>query len=146
MFQTRLEEHATFDASVHLSMYVCMSVCTCICMYVCMYRYIYIYIYMYMYIQTYIHTQISVRMHIYVRMHTLYAHSITLTSTNDTAAMGWLRLVGSFKLYVSFAEYRLFYRALLQKRSIIFRSLLIVATPYPHTIVPHTTFNNCRQR
>jgi len=30
----------------------------------------------------------------------------------------------------SFAEYRLFYRALLQKRSIILRSLLIVATPY----------------
>ena len=27
--------------------------------------------------------------------------------------MGWLRSVGSIKLYVSFAEYRLFYRALL---------------------------------
>ena len=46
--------------------------------------------------------------------------------------MGWLWLVGSIKLYVSFAEYRLFYRALLQKRPIIVRSLLIVATPYPH--------------
>jgi len=33
--------------------------------------------------------------------------------------MGWLRLVGSLKLYVSFAEYGLFYRALLQKRPII---------------------------
>jgi len=44
--------------------------------------------------------------------------------------MGWLRLVGSLKSYVSFAEYRLFYRALLQKRHIILRSLLIVATPY----------------
>jgi len=33
--------------------------------------------------------------------------------------MGWLRLVGSLKLQVSFAEYRLFYRALLQKRPII---------------------------
>ena len=31
---------------------------------------------------------------------------------------------------VSFAEYRLFYRALLQKRPIILRSLLVVATPY----------------
>jgi len=40
--------------------------------------------------------------------------------------MGWLRLVGSLKLYVSFAEYCLFYRALLQKRPIILRSLLIV--------------------
>jgi len=44
--------------------------------------------------------------------------------------MGRLRLVGSLKLQVSFAEYRLFYRALLQKRPIISRSLLIVATPY----------------
>ena len=31
---------------------------------------------------------------------------------------------------VSFAKYRLFCRALLQKRPIILRSLLIVATPY----------------
>jgi len=45
-------------------------------------------------------------------------------------AMGWLQLVGSLKLQVSFAEYSLFYRALLQKRPIILRSLLIVATPY----------------
>ena len=33
--------------------------------------------------------------------------------------MGWLRLVGSIKLQVSFAEYCLFYRVLLQKRPII---------------------------
>jgi len=44
--------------------------------------------------------------------------------------MGWLRLVGSLKLDLSFAEHSLFYRALLQKRPIILRSLLIVATPY----------------
>jgi len=53
----------------------------------------------------------------------------------------WLRLVGSTKLQVSFAEYSLFSWALLQKetlkrddvlqkRPIILRSLLIVATPY----------------
>jgi len=47
--------------------------------------------------------------------------------------MGWLRLVGSLKLYVSFAEYSLFYRALLQKRPIILRSLLIAGTPYSET-------------
>ena len=47
-----------------------------------------------------------------------------------TQAIGWLRLVGSLRLYVSFAEYRLFYGALLQMRSIIVRSLLIVAIPY----------------
>jgi len=44
--------------------------------------------------------------------------------------MGWLRLVGSFKLKVSFAECSLFYTALLQKSPIILRCLLIVATPY----------------
>ena len=44
--------------------------------------------------------------------------------------MGWLRLVYILKLYVSFAEYHLFYRAPLQKRSVILRSLLIVATLY----------------
>ena len=44
--------------------------------------------------------------------------------------MGWLRLVGSFKLQVSFAEYSLFYRDLLQKRPIILRNLLVEATPY----------------
>jgi len=33
--------------------------------------------------------------------------------------MGWLRLVGSLKSDVSFAEYSLFYRALLQKRPIM---------------------------
>jgi len=43
--------------------------------------------------------------------------------------MGWLRLVASLKLLVFFAEYRLFYRALLQKRPMILRSLLIGATP-----------------
>jgi len=43
--------------------------------------------------------------------------------------MGWLRFVGSLKLLVSFAEYCLLYGALLQKRPVILRSLLIVATP-----------------
>jgi len=36
--------------------------------------------------------------------------------------MGWLSLVGPLKLQASFAEYRLFCRALLQKRPIILRS------------------------
>ena len=45
----------------------------------------------------------------------------------DAARVGRLRLVGSLKLEVSFAEYCVFYRALLQKRSMILRSLLLVA-------------------
>jgi len=69
-------------------------------------------------------------------------------------AMGWLRLVGSLKLQVSFAEYSLFYRALLQKRPIILRSLLTKATPYsthqdkhtPHIRVSYTYVHTPRIR
>jgi len=49
--------------------------------------------------------------------------------------MGWLRLVGSLKFQVSSAKYSLFYRALLKKRPVILRSLLIVATPYLYLCV-----------
>ena len=51
-----------------------------------------------------------------------------LNVSNET--MRWLRLVGSLKLWVSLAEYCLFYRALSQKRHIILRSPLVVATSY----------------
>jgi len=54
----------------------------------------------------------------------------SLGAVRGISDMGWLRLVGSLKLQVSFAEYSLFYWALLQKRSIILRNLLIEATPY----------------
>jgi len=55
-----------------------------------------------------------------VLFHNMWIWSVT---------MGWLQWVGSLKLQVSFAGYRLFYRALLQKRPIILSILLIVATP-----------------
>jgi len=59
----------------------------------------------------------------------LYLRAIAYVSISQRA-MGWLRLVGALKWQVSFAEYCLFCRALLQKRPIIWRSLLIAATPY----------------
>jgi len=43
--------------------------------------------------------------------------------------MGWLRFAGFLKSWVSFAEYPLFYRAVLQKRPMILRSFLIEASP-----------------
>jgi len=46
------------------------------------------------------------------------------------AAIGWLRLVGSLKKQVSFAKEPYQRNDILQKRPIILRSLLIVATPY----------------
>ena len=88
-------------------------------LYTCKYNCVYImYIYIYMYIFVY-------------DQHATPPHMPPgrLLSRQSTH-MGWLRLVGSLKLQVSFAEYRLFYRALSQKRPIILRSLLIVATPY----------------
>jgi len=48
------------------------------------------------------------------------------------SGMGWLRLVGSLMLQVCFAEYSLFCRALLQKKPLILRCLLLVATPYQY--------------
>jgi len=48
-------------------------------------------------------------------------------------AMGWLRSVGSIKLYVSFAEYRLFYRSLLQKRAMVSR-IDIITGQHAHTL------------
>ena len=44
--------------------------------------------------------------------------------------IGWLQLVGSLKLYVSFAKEPYKRDYILQKRPAILRSLLIVATPY----------------
>ena len=43
--------------------------------------------------------------------------------------MGWLRSVGSIELQVSFTEYSLFYRSLLQKRPTILSLQLNQATP-----------------
>jgi len=49
--------------------------------------------------------------------------------------MGWLRLVGPLKLKVSFAEEPYEKDYILQKRPMILRSLLIVATPYEQMAV-----------
>ena len=48
----------------------------------------------------------------------------------SVAAMEWLRLVGSLKLQVSFVKEPYKRDHILQKRPVILRSLLIVATPY----------------
>jgi len=47
--------------------------------------------------------------------------------------MGWLRLAGSIKLYVSFAKKTYKRHNILQKRAIILSILLTVATPYAYT-------------
>jgi len=66
---------------------------------------------------------------VYVCMH-MPLHTTESLILHLMHYMGWLRLGGSLKLLVSFTEYSLFYRALLQKRPLYLRILLIVATPY----------------
>jgi len=58
------------------------------------------------------------------------SHRASFDEFSTWITMGWLRLVGSLKLQVSFSKYSFFYKALLKKRPTILRSLLIVATPY----------------
>ena len=91
-------------------------------------------------IQSYIHIHICNHKHKYVH---LYIHIYTYTCNIgivDTArcVMGWLRLVGSLKLQVSFAKEPYKTDDILQKRRIILRSLLIEATPY--TPLVHVMF------
>jgi len=85
---------------------------------------------------THMHTHSGRMGCIHIFIHT-YQHICVYVNMCVRVCMGWLRLVGSLKLQVSFAEHRLFYRALLQKRPILLRSLLIVATKYSRNMSIH---------
>jgi len=65
------------------------------------------------------------------------ASSLRCTRHFAQETMGWLRLVGSLKSFFSFAKEPCKRDYILQKRHIILRSLLIVATPY----VRHESFH-----
>jgi len=69
---------------------------------------------------------------IHIQLHVIWTHSITVqTAVYELIHdMGWLRLVGFLKLWGSFAKEPYQRDCILQKRPIILRSLLIVATPY----------------
>jgi len=68
--------------------------------------------------------------HVWIRLvpYTAFSHMYMCVHIH----MGWLRLVGSLKLQVSLENIGLFCRALLKKRPIMLRSLLIGATPYTY--------------
>ena len=83
----------------------------------------------------------------YMRHHSCtHAGAKRFTPAYDTwyGLMGWLRLVGSLKLQVSFAKEPDKRDYILQKRLIIIRSLLIVATPYGGSA--YITFRPCLSR
>jgi len=60
--------------------------------------------------------------------------------------MGWLQLVGSLKLKVSFAKEPYKTDDILQKRPTILRSLLIVATPYTQTHANERSYRHRHMR
>ena len=100
------------------SVYVCVYTCVHVCIYTCMYIHLYIHfgrIAAAVVPRTYI--DICKYTYVYIKV---YTHGYILEGCRCSAQhtninIGWLRLVGSLKSQVSFAEYRLFSRALLQK-------------------------------
>jgi len=131
---------------------LCKAVRNRIWIYLCVYMCItYVYIYVYMHTHTY-------RGHFPIKRARIYIYTISFCKvptfywkrplytcpcilkgflqneqcdleTGSQWYMGWLRLVGSLKLQVSFAKEPHTRDNILQKRPIIWRSLLIVATP-----------------
>ena len=81
--------------------------------------------YLYLYVRVYVCVCIFVSVCVCV-----CENQTVLTIALGGATMGWLRLVCSLILQVSFPEYSLFYRALWHNRPIHLRSLLIKAIPY----------------
>jgi len=116
MWSTR-QLHACVCVCVCVCVSVCVFVCACACVCVCHCVCVSL--------STSVkHTQIQTHTHMYA-----FIPDYILKYKYRVMDIGWLHLVSSFKLCVSFAEYSNFCRALLQKRPIIWRSLLIIATP-----------------
>ena len=89
--------------------------------------------YIYAYVYIYIHIYICIYLFVATRASQTSARcsidycATTVERLSHARTVGWLRSVGSIQLWVSFAEYRLFYRALLQKKPIIYSILLTEA-------------------
>ena len=101
----------------HVSMVVCCSVCCSVLQCVAVSSRVLMMASPRRYYSCWIHLRV---------WHDPFVHVTWLMHT----CMGWLRSVGSIKLHISFAEYCLFYGALLQKRPIILSILRTKATPY----------------
>ena len=102
-----------------------INIYTCIHWYTHTYMYVYIYIHIY----TYIYMYVCIRWYLFERVRVCVSVGVRVCAcVYSNIYIGWLTLVGSIKLYVSFAEYSLFYRGVLQKRPIISSILLTKAT------------------
>ena len=116
-----------------MSVPVC--ICTCIYVYLCMYSHVYTYMSVPVCICTCIYVYLCMYSHVYTYM---FIPICICTCIYVYLCMGWLQLVGSIKFWVSFAEYSLFNRDLLQKRPLILSILLTEATPYLCISCVHT--------
>jgi len=88
---------------------------------------------------SHVHTHMHKHTHIHTQKHTCtlsptrthtHIHTRHTECIYTSKYMGWLRLVGSLKLQVSFAKEPYKRDDILQKRPILLRSLLTVATLY----------------
>ena len=101
--------------------------CMHICIYTCIYIYVYIYnIYIYICVCAYVYVYLCILIHINDIWRNVTTNKTKIRQPQ--LLVRTQRLVGSLKLQFSFAEYRLFHRALLQKRPIILRIRLVVRT------------------
>jgi len=115
---------------MHACMHVRVFMCMCICMYACMC--VRMYVYACMHVCLYVCMHVCMYLSVYICICACSEHTgiHVCTDVSMNQAMVWLRLVGSLKLYVSFAKEPYKRDHTLQKRPIILRSLLIKATPY----------------
>ena len=103
---------------------------------------------MYTCICTFSHTCIRTFHEICTYHHTSSKH-VRMYAWMFSCRRQWILMYGVatisrlLKIMVSFTEYCLFYRALLQKRPIFLRSLRIVATPYPQSLIALTRAYIC---
>jgi len=123
----------SLSASLFLSLSVCVCVFVCVC--VCVWNQTALTIafgtYVFVCVSIFVCVCVYMRMYICKCVRVCVCENQTvLTIALGGATMGWLRLVCSLILQVSFPEYSLFYRALWHNRPIHLRSLLIKAIPY----------------
>ena len=115
-------------------MYIYKQIYIYIYIHTCIYIYIYTHAHMYTYF-SWQYVCVCVRVCVRVCSHWLGMHTRSLSLLLSLArarfiGTGWLRLVGSLKLQVPFAKKPYKRDYILQKRPIILRSLLLIATPY----------------
>jgi len=106
-----------FACGVYLC--VCMCLCACVraCVYECAFAWEFVCV---------------CTGHKYIHIFLLFTNVCEYSAVSIQVSMGWLRLVGSLKLQVSFAKESYKRDDILQMRPIILRNLLIISTPYEH--------------